>query len=271
MEQVKPSDIIFALKLPHTRTSRFVYIGIVNRILILIAVAASAIAQPKTPVIVELFTSEGCSSCPPADNILTRLTHAFPDIDVVPLSEHVDYWNYLGWTDRFSSPLFSERQQDYGRMFRLESVYTPQMVVNGEAQFSGTDEGRARQEIARAVNGPKANAQLAIVAPDVMKVSVDHIPQGVRNADVFLAITESGLETVPNKGENSGVRLRFTGVVRSLTSLSHIDTRKQMNYVANAKMNLDNAWHRDRVTYVMFVQDRSSRRIIGAATLRPSN
>jgi len=241
----------------------------VQRILILIAFAAGAFAQPKTPVIVELFTSEGCSSCPPADSLLNRLSRAFPDIEVVPMSEHVDYWNYLGWTDRFSSPLFSERQQDYGRMFRLETVYTPQMVVNGDAQFSGTDENRARREIQRAADGPKANAQITSVTADVMRVTVDHIPQGVRTADVFLAITESGLETVPNKGENNGVRLRFNGVVRSLTSLSHLDTKKQASYVADAKLNLDNSWHRDRLTYVMFVQDRSSRKIIGAATAHP--
>jgi len=188
---------------------------------------------------------------------------------VVPLSEHVDYWNYLGWTDRFSSPLFSERQQDYGRMFRLESVYTPQMVVNGEAQFSGTDEGRARAEIQKAVAGPKANAQIAAISTGVMRVAVDHIPENVRNADVFLAITESGLETYPTKGENAGVRLRFNGVVRSLNSLAHIDTKKQSSFTADAKMNPNSSWQRERLTYVLFVQDRSSRRIVGAAILRP--
>lgn len=247
----------------------FVYISIVNRLIPLLVFATAALAQPRTPVIVELFTSEGCSSCPPADTLLTRLTRAFPDIDVIPLSEHVDYWNYLGWQDRFSSPLFSERQQDYGRMFRLESVFTPQMVVNGEAQFSGTDEGRARAEIQRAASAPRVNAQLATVGPEVMRVSVDHIPEKVHNADVFLAITESGLETTPNKGENAGVRLRYNGVVRSLTALSHIDTKKHASYAADTKINPSPAWQRERLTYVLFVQDRSSRRIIGAATLRP--
>jgi hypothetical protein len=78
--------------------------------------------RAATPVIVELFTSEGCSSCPPADRLLSRLSGAFSDIEVIPLSEHVDYWNQLGWQDRFSAPLYSMRQQDYGRLFSLESV-----------------------------------------------------------------------------------------------------------------------------------------------------
>src|ERR1700732_636489 len=110
-------------------------------------VAAIGPAQVRTPVIVELFTAEGCSSCPPADNVLSGLARAFPDIEVIPLSEHVDYWNHLGWGDPYSASLYSARQQDYGRVFRLESVFTPQMVVNGQAQFSGSDRARAQTEI----------------------------------------------------------------------------------------------------------------------------
>src|SRR5215475_7230307 len=113
-------------------------------------VLAGCVSAQRPPVVVELFTSEGCSSCPPADSLLARLPRMLPDIDVIPLSEHVDYWNHLGWQDRFSAPLFSMRQQDYGRLFRLESVYTPEMVVNGEAEFNGTDENRAQQEIRKA-------------------------------------------------------------------------------------------------------------------------
>jgi len=242
----------------------------VRRLLLTIGIAAGIVgAQPRTPVVVELFTSEGCSSCPPADNLLARLPRAFPDLDIIPLSEHVDYWNDLGWKDRFSSDLFSARQQDYGRLFRLESVYTPQMVVNGQAQFSGGDEARARQEILRAASPPKANAALSMLSPGVMHVTVDHIPDGVRNADVFLAVTESGLESSPTKGENNGARLRHTGVVRSLTSLAHIDIKRNASYTADAKLNPNPEWRQENLQYVVFVQDRGSRKLIGAATLRP--
>jgi hypothetical protein len=223
----------------------------------------------RTPVIVELFTSEGCSSCPAADNLLARLPRAFSDIDVIPLSEHVDYWNHLGWKDRFSSGLFSARQQDYGQTFHLESVYTPEMVVNGQVEFSGGDEVRARQEIQRAAVGPKATTQMLLISPGLMRVVVDHIPDGVRNADVFLAITESGLESAPNKGENNGARLRHIGVVRTLTSLTHIDTKRSANYIVDAKLNPNSEWRQENLQYVLFVQDRGTRKIIGASTLRP--
>ncbi len=123
-----------------------------------IAVLAAGIANAqRAPVIVELFTSEGCSSCPPADNLLSRLPKALPDIDVIPLSEHVDYWNHLGWKDRFSSALYTERQQDYVRTFHLESPYTPEIVVNGQLQVSGGDERGVVQAIRKSAEGPRAD------------------------------------------------------------------------------------------------------------------
>jgi hypothetical protein len=231
--------------------------------------AALGLAETRTPVVVELFTSEGCSSCPPADSLLARL-NAISDINVIALSEHVDYWNHLGWKDPFSSSLFSARQQDYGRMFRLESVYTPQMVVNGEVEFSGQDSARAIQEIRKAaVEGPRANVEMAMQSSDVLRLKVEHLPTGTRNADMFLAITESGLENSVRAGENAGRRLQHVGVVRSLTTLGHIDTKKAGAYTADAKINLNPEWRTANVKLVLFVQDRATRKIIGAATLRP--
>ena len=177
----------------------------------------SAQAQTRTPVIVELFTSEGCSSCPPADNLLARLQRIVPEAEVVPLSEHVDYWNHLGWQDRFSAPLFSMRQEDYGRVFRLESVYTPEMIVDGTAEFNGSDEARARKEIAKAAAGPSAVTSMTL-AGNTVHLHVEKIPAQSRNMDVFLAITETNLETTVGGGENNGRRLRHVGVVRHLSA-----------------------------------------------------
>jgi len=113
---------------------------------------ATSIAQRKarTPVLVELFTSEGCSSCPPADALLQKLDHDQPieAADIIVLGEHVDYWDGLGWHDRFSSHQYTDRQSGYSNRFNLNSSYTPQMVVDGTEQFVGNDVTRARQAIA---------------------------------------------------------------------------------------------------------------------------
>jgi len=225
--------------------------------------------RAATPVIVELFTSEGCSSCPPADRLLSRLPGAFSDIEVIPLSEHVDYWNQLGWQDRFSAPLYSMRQQDYGRLFRLESVYTPEMVVNGQAEFNGTDEGRAQQEIRKAAQSPRADLEMSMQSKELVHLKAEHLPQGTQTADVFLVITETNLETAVRAGENGGRRLRHTGVVRSLSTVGRMDSRRATSFSADAKLNLNTEWKLENVKLVLFVQDRSNRKIVGAATLRP--
>jgi len=106
----------------------------------------------RVPVVVELFTSEGCSSCPPADALLSRLERSqpLPGVRIIPLEEHVDYWNQLGWPDPFSSAQYRGRQNDYAtHVFFTDNIYTPQMIVGGQAGFSGGDGNRAQQEIAR--------------------------------------------------------------------------------------------------------------------------
>src|SRR5579862_3525873 len=225
------------------------------RFLILVFLAALAAAQSRTPVVVELFTSEGCSSCPPADALLLQLSRQRPDLDVIPLSDHVDYWNHLGWKDPFSAELFSARQQDYGRIFHLDSVYTPQMVVNGDVQFNGSDRRRAELEIQRAAQAPHATVELTKGTGDTVRMKIDNLPPNTRNADIFLAITDTFLETdVPN-GENAGRHLQHTGVVRSLTNVAHLDAKKAAGYTAEAKINVHPQWRTPNVKIVLFVQD----------------
>jgi len=239
----------------------------ISRFLALISMtAALGLAQSRPTVVVELFTSEGCSSCPPADALLMRLSKA-EDVEVIPLSEHVDYWNHLGWKDPFSAQLFSARQQDYGRMFRLDSVYTPQMVVNGDVQFSGSDRLRAEQEIRKAAQAPHASVELARSSDETVRMKIDNLPQATRSADIFLAITDTFLQTdVPN-GENAGRHLLHTGVVRSLTNVAHLDAKKASAYAAEAKINLHPQWRTPNVKVVVFVQDRATRKIVGATSL----
>jgi hypothetical protein len=125
---------------------------------------ALAASPSPTPVIVELFTSEGCSSCPPADVVLQRLEAGIgiPGAAVIALGEHVTYWDRLGWKDRFSAEAFTKRQQDYTWQFRNESAYTPQMIVNGQAEFVGSDERRAQREILKAAQAPTAKVDLTL-------------------------------------------------------------------------------------------------------------
>src|SRR5947207_13661061 len=116
------------------------------------AVIARPVAAPPTPVVVELFTSEGCESCPPADLLLRQLASTQPvtRAQIIPLSLHVDYWDQLGWKDRFTSALLTNRQRVYGTRFNLDSVYTPQMVIDGRSELVGSDAGAARKAIAKA-------------------------------------------------------------------------------------------------------------------------
>ena len=240
------------------------------------ALAAGALlAQPttpaRTPVIVELFTSEGCSSCPPADNVLSRLERDQPvsGVEVIALGEHVDYWDHLGWKDRFSSPLFTARQQDYGEALHLQNVYTPQIVVNGTTEALGSDESAAKGVIANIARAPRASVSLKLAGTDMVAFEVRQLPPPTRTADLFLAVTESNIETAVQQGENAGRRLRHAPVVRTLTSLGQLDTRKNGAYSATARLMLNPAWNRSNLRLVLFVEDHSTRRILGAATLKP--
>jgi hypothetical protein len=118
---------------------------------------AAETPAPRRPILLELFTSEGCSSCPPADRLLETFDRTRPvsGADLIVLSEHVDYWNRLGWTDPYSSPLFTERQQEYVRQLHLDGAYTPQLVIDGQADFVGSDERAIRAGIQRTEHGPK--------------------------------------------------------------------------------------------------------------------
>ncbi len=123
---------------------------------------AAESARLRIPVVVELFTSEGCSSCPPADELLERLDEKqlIPGVEVIALEQHVDYWNSLGWNDPFSSSRFSERQNDYSISFGHSGVYTPQMIVDGTVEFVGSSKQQALASIAESARQPKVKVQL---------------------------------------------------------------------------------------------------------------
>ncbi|HEX9000291.1 MAG TPA: DUF1223 domain-containing protein [Blastocatellia bacterium] len=245
---------------------------------------AAEIAPPesvdgkRTPVIVELFTSEGCSSCPPADVVLAQLEKAQPiaGAEVIALSEHVDYWNYIGWSDPFSSAAFSARQQAYAPVFNNDGVYTPQMVVDGQAEFIGSNSSKAQAAITRAAKFPKGEVKIAFAqnasANDAqaikLKITVETLPAVTSGdvAEVLLAITESNLSSQVARGENSGRKLGHTAVVRELRSLGQV-TISSKPFESETTAMLNKEWKRGELRAVAFVQERTHKRILGAAAL----
>ncbi len=225
---------------------------------------AVSAAETRTPVIVELFTSEGCSSCPSADKLLADIerTQPIPNAQVLVLSEHVDYWNRLGWRDPFSTHGFSERQSAYADSFHNDGVYTPQMVVDGKAEFVGSNGANAKKAIAEAASQPKAHVTLS--GGEKLTVNVDQVP-GNAAADVLLAVTEDNLRSDVRSGENSGRQLNHTGVVRRLTVLgkTHDGT-----FSAQVNPQLAADWKRANLQAVVFVQDSKNKHILGAASIK---
>jgi len=182
-------------------------------------------AQSGTPVLVELFTSEGCSSCPAADQLLSELvrTQPVPGVRIVALSEHVDYWDHQGWKDPFSNAMFTRRQQDHAGP-AASDVYTPQILVDGGAGIVGSD----RAAVLKAIRGAAATAKATIAAqwidgdPRQLRIEVPADARTAR-ASVLLAVTEDGLQSSVKRGENEGRELKHDGVTRRLIEAGRAD------------------------------------------------
>lgn len=223
-------------------------------------------AAPPVPVVVELFTSEGCSSCPAADAALRVLENeqSLPGIEVIALGQHVDYWNRLGWKDPYSSAALTQRQRDYAAGFGSGS-YTPQAVVNGQYEFVGSRHQELTETIVRAARAPRATVQLGRTAAGSLVVRVTDLPAGTRPAEVMLAITESNLSTQVGRGENSGRLLRHAAVVRELRPLGSVAT--DGTFTTTAPLQLAATWKAQNLRAVVLVQEKNSRRIVGVGSL----
>jgi hypothetical protein len=167
--------------------------------------------------VLELFTSEGCSSCPPADNLLPQLAKL--DSNIIPLSFHVDYWNRLGWTDPFSKSEYSERQREYVSQLNLESAYTPQLVVNGEYELVGSDGEKAESTIKDALK-EKSKVRLSIdsVITSGQKLSFTvHAEGDFKKTNLLAALVQKQATMKVKAGENKGTTLSHINIVRSLS------------------------------------------------------
>ena len=228
--------------------------------------------EAALPVLVELFTSEGCSSCPPADALLQQLDRTQPvgGAQLIVLSEHVDYWNHIGWTDPYSSRIFSDRQSVYGNRLGLSSVYTPQMVVYGVTEFVGNDSRLASRAVEKALALPKVAVRISDISLDAAKtlrahIDTDALPETskVRKADVYLVVALNHAESQVLRGENSGRRLTHVGVVQSLTKIGSIEGGK--TFSQDVQMKLDSRTDPANLRVIAFIQQPDQRQVLGVA------
>src|SRR5271170_7430367 len=202
-------------------------------------------ANPAQPVLVELFTSEGCSSCPPADRLLMELDRKqpVPGANIVVLSEHVDYWNSLGWRDPYSSHQWSERQDDYGRRFGLDSVYTPQMVIDGAREVNGSDSGAVRAAIERSAGAPPLPMDISSVTRTGGTLQIEFTAGASGGTAIYAVLADDSDRSSVERGENAGRTLEHVAVARSLTRVadlgqSPVDQKIEIKIPPEAKEHL---------------------------------
>jgi hypothetical protein len=216
----------------------------------------------RPPVVVELFTSQGCSSCPPSDAFLGELSKRS---DVIALAFHVDYWDYIGWADPFAKPAYTERQRNYSRTLRQRYVYTPEMVVDG----IGHDSGIGRSAIMELIDQARGQAaqRIAVTLSDRgaagISVSVPPMPSSDK-LDVWLVTFDPEQKTQVTRGENRGRELIDYNVVRSITLLTQWDGSKAAEWTVPA------ARLGDADGIAVLVQHTDMGTMVGAAKLMRS-
>lgn len=226
------------------------------------ASVASGDETTKQPVVVELFTSEGCSDCPPADTLLKDLSEKQPlsGIEILALEEHVDYWNSNKWVDPFSSIDFSTRQQQYATTLHAGDVYTPQMVVDGSSQFIGSRTREAEDQIRWAAARKKGRLLLTSTPGQKehtrsFELSLDPSSPALNAStlDLWVAITEKGLSSKVTGGENSGEMLQHAPVVRLLHKQQSVTV--PLTSPVSFSVNLHKSWNPTNLTVVAFLAD----------------
>jgi len=240
---------------------------------VVVALAALAASRPRSLAdesgdtgfaVVELFTSEGCSSCPPADELVARIQQEDKDRSVFILAYHVDYWDRLGWKDGFSSAAFTGRQRQYANWLRLSSVYTPQIVVNGKKEFVGSDAKALRST----VDNDLKEASSA-------RLSIGNLRQdghglvwswqtggGEKGLSLVVALVQRSAVTNVKAGENGGKTLSHVQIVRGLQVT---DTGGKDS--GSGRMDLPAGIKAGDVELIAFLQNRGSGEIVAASRI----
>lgn len=230
--------------------------------------AQNILAGTKPGILVELFTSEGCSSCPPADALLKQLDAQASKTSnqIVVLGEHVDYWDGPGWHDRFSSHEYTDRQEEYARRLRVQEPYTPEMVVDGSTEFTGNDVPRLQAALREAASRSKALLRISAqeINPAELSVNLDAgpLPSGSKPADLYLALADNQDETKVGGGENSGRSLQHVAVVRSLQKVGKVAPDGAQKQV---KLRLPKPNTPGNLRLVAFVQESGNGPVLAAA------
>ena len=223
-------------------------------------------ANEPAVAVVELFTSEGCSSCPPADHVLQSLVEqqAISGDEVYALSFHVDYWDKLGWRDRFADKTFTTRQRYYAKTLQLDQIYTPQMIVNGQIEFVGSNRETASEAISTALRiKSSAKITLSALLQDSTKVAVKYLAEAPAGSVLNIAIVEVQAQSDVKRGENAGATLSHANVVRVFKTL---DLSKQES--GTLDIQLPKGLSVENTQVIGYVQDRSLR-VHGAAKAAP--
>ena len=233
-------------------------------------------AQPppegsRTPVVLELFTSESCSSCPPADRLLESLDRQqpFSNVELIVLSEHVDYWNETGWTDPYSSKVFTIRQQHYAQRFGLESVYTPELVVDGRREGIGSNAMEARMNIKQSAIAKKVSVTLRAVERSQsglrLHVSTGALEDGAGPATLFVAVALDKTKSDVRRGENAGCALTHVAVVKTLIPIASIKASRNFSGDVDVPLPSNIRVEANGIRLVAFLQIDKSLKIAGAA------
>ncbi|HWF46411.1 MAG TPA: DUF1223 domain-containing protein [Bryobacteraceae bacterium] len=231
--------------------------------------AKAATGVTRTPVLLELFTSEGCSSCPPADRLLQSLDEKqpFAGADLVVLSEHVDYWNGDGWVDPYSSRLFSERQRWYAEQFKLDSVYTPQIVVDGQRETVGSNAVEIRNAVEAALRSKKVAVTLSNAARDGDRIKFHLTSADLDKADgatsVYVALAENKVQSKVAGGENGGRSLTHVAVVRALIPVGTV--KAGSSFSKDLVIPMPSGMPANGIRIVAFLQGKKSHKILGAS------
>jgi len=230
----------------------------------------------KTPILIELFTSEGCSSCPPADVWLQSLDASQPisGAELIVLSEHVDYWDHDGWKDPYSLALFTNRQSGYVRAMGLSTAYTPQAIVNGISELRLSEPQQIRQVLVKETSAAQVPVIIGALSvegsrPRVLRAHIDvNGEQERQNADIFAAVALDHAESQVAHGENGGKRLTHVAVVEELFKIGKLEKGKTFSHDLQVKLRSD--MDAGNLRLIVFVQEPEVGRVLGAALQKDS-